>query len=179
MKVTVTTIPTDSLTSHYLPADYTDVFACETEGIHLLSPDDILIAFLTDTPGWVNALFKLRNFLVGFVGLQGSNDLDLTEIENCIRTGSKCGFASVPAKNASETVLLMSDKHLSACLSVHIKNRSESHKAVISLITVVRFNNKLGNVYFFFIQPFHKIIVRSMLKRVILRLPKSDNRKTR
>ena len=39
-----------------------------------------------------------------------------------------------------------------------------------TITTVVKFNNRLGRLYFFFIRPFHKVIIRSMLKRVAKRL---------
>ena len=51
-----------------------------------------------------------------------------------------------------------------------------SEKAITSdeffdmAFTVVKFNNRLGRLYFFFIRPFHKVIIRSMLKRVAKRL---------
>ncbi len=51
MKIKSAPIPTDSLVNKYLPADYLDVFACETTSRTLLTPDDIIISFFTDMPG--------------------------------------------------------------------------------------------------------------------------------
>jgi hypothetical protein len=165
MNVKSTPIPTDSLANKYLPADYLDVFACESTSDTLSTPDDIIISFFTDMPGWVNALFKIRNFLVRFVGLKGG-DNDINQLEECVRTGGKYGFISVPDKNDHETVLLLEDKHLNAYLSVHIAETA-TNKRIVSLITVVHFNNLLGNIYFAVIKPFHKIVVKSMLKRIL------------
>ncbi|MDH6307000.1 hypothetical protein M2459_003675 [Parabacteroides sp. PF5-5] len=165
MIIKCTPIPTDSLANKYLPANYSDVFACEVAGNTSPSPDDIIISFFTDMPAWVKALFRLRNFMVQFVGLKGSNERT-EELKDCIRTGGKSGFISVPDKNNHETVLLLEDKHLNAYLSVHIAN-TDNNKKNVSLITVVHFNNRLGNVYFAIIQPFHKIVVKSMLKRAL------------
>ncbi|MDR1652533.1 MAG: DUF2867 domain-containing protein [Prevotellaceae bacterium] len=39
----------------------------------------------------------------------------------------------------------------------------------ISIITVVHFHNALGKVYFFVIRPFHKIIVKAMIKRLLIK----------
>ncbi len=164
MKVKSTPIPIDSSVNKYLPANYSDVFSCETTS-NTLSPDDIVTSFFTDMPGWVNALFKLRHFLVRFVGLKG-DDGDIRQLEECIRTGGKNGFVSVPDKNDHETVLLLEDKHLNAYLSVYV-TKLNSNKQNVSLITVVHFNKKLGNIYFSIIKPFHKIVVKSMLKRVL------------
>lgn len=165
MRIKSTLIPEDSQVNKYLPADYSDVFACETISNALPTPDDIVISLFTDMPGWVNALFKLRHFLVRFVGLKGG-DSDTNRLKECIRTGGRYGFVSVSDKNDHETVLLLEDKHLNAYLSIHVAETG-INKRIVSLITVVHFNNKLGNIYFAVIKPFHKIVVKGMLKRVL------------
>ena len=176
LKVKKSTIPSGSLTEKYLPADHSDVYACVTDTGKEIIPDDIMVNFWTDFPRWITALFKLRDFLVKFVGLKGSDSSNtayfvhstsMKELENCIRTGGTYDFVSVPAKSANETVLLLSDKHLDAYLSVHVESR-EGHKT-ISAITLVNFNNKLGRFYFFVISPFHGMIVKSLLKRSVKR----------
>jgi len=168
MKVKKSTIPSGSLTENYLPTDYSDVYACVTDTSKEIFPDDIMVNFWTDFPRWVNALFKLRDFLVKFVGLKGSDNDDITKLEKCVRTGEAYSFVSVPAKSCHETVLLLSDTHLNAYISVHIENK-EKHKT-ISAITLVNFNNQLGRVYFFLIRPFHGFIVKSLLKRSVERV---------
>ena len=165
MKVTKTKIPSGSLAEKYIPADYSDVYACVADTAKEIIPDDIMVNFWTDFPNWVNALFKLRDFLVKFVGLKGSESDNLEEFEKCIRTGGTYGFVSVPAKSDKETVLLLSDKHLDAYLSVHVESKV-NHKT-ISAITLVNFKNKLGRVYFFIIRPFHGLIAKSLLKRSV------------
>ena len=102
-----------------------------------------------------------------FVGLKGSDSSNMKEFEKCIRSGKTYAFVSVPAKSANEIVLLLSDRHLEAYLSVHVECR-EKHKT-ISAITLVNFKNKLGRFYFFVIRPFHGIIVKSLLKRSVKR----------
>jgi len=168
LKVKKSTIPSGSLTENYLPADHSDVYACVTDTGKEIIPDDIMVNFWTDFPRWITALFKLRDFLVKFVGLKGSDSSNMKELENCIRTGGTYDFVSVPAKSANETVLLLSDKHLDAYLSVHVESREE-HKT-ISAITLVNFKNKLGRFYFFVIRPFHGMIVKSLLKRSVKRI---------
>lgn len=123
-----------------------------------------MVNFWTDFPIWINALFKLRNFLVKFAGLK-KEEQDLQELEKCIRMGKTYGIASVPAKNDDETVLLLSDSHLDAYISVYVENREE--RKTVSTITLVYFKNRLGRIYFFFVRPFHGAIVKSMLKRAV------------
>jgi len=165
MKVKKSTIPSGSLSEKYFPTDYSDVYAYETDTPKEIIPDDIVVNFWTDFPHWINSLFKLRDFLVKFVGLKGSESNNVKEFEKCIRTGGIYNFVSVPAKSRDETVLLLSDKHLNAYVSVHVESK-EGHKT-ISAITLVNFKNKLGRIYFFFIRPFHGLIVKSLLKRSI------------
>jgi len=165
MKVKKTNILPSSLIGNYLLVDYSDVYACEVDSQKEITPDDVMVSCWIDSPTWINTLFKLRNFMVKFVGLKSSEVDDLKELEKCIRTGTPYGIASVPAKCDNETILLLSDKHLDAYMSVHVESK-EYHKT-ISVITLVYFKNRLGRIYFFVIRPFHGIVVKSMLKRAI------------
>ena len=165
MKVIKSIIPLGSLIEKYLPTDHSDVYACEVNFGKEIIPDDIMVNFWTDFPSWINGLFKLRNFLVKLLGLKGTENCNIKEFEKSIRTGETYNFVSVPAKSNNETVLLLSDKHLNAYISAHIKSEEE-HKT-ISVITLVNFNNKLGRFYFFVIRPFHGLIVKSLLKRSV------------
>ena len=161
MKVKKTAILPNSLVRNYLPADYSDVYTYKVNSEKEIVPDDVMVNFWVDFPAWVNVLFKLRNFLVKFVGLQSSEGSDVQEIEKCIRTGTPYRLASVPAKSDSETVLLLSDRHLGAYMSVFVEDK------VVSLITLVHFKNRLGRIYFFVVRPFHGIAVKNMLKRAV------------
>lgn len=162
MKVKKTRIPSNSLILQYHPADYTDSFQITTEQNIKSSPDDIIISFWIDMPGWINILFQLRNFLVKFVGLENSNDKNVEELKNCIRNSGKYGFIEVPVKDETETVIIMKDKHLDAYMSV-IKEDC----TILYFNTLVHFNNKLGKIYFTLIRPFHSIVVRETIKHTI------------
>ena len=163
-------IPADSLVREYLPADYTDAYCREVTTVKALSPDEMLIRFWTGQPGWVKSLFRLRNFLVRFVGLKGGEGLDTEAFEKSIREGGTYGLSSVRAKNERETVMLLTDKHLDASLSVYVAE--EGAKKRVYAITLVKFRRTLGRVYFFVIRPFHALIVKSMLKRAIKQMLK-------
>ena len=161
MKAKKTGIPAESLVNKYFPVDYEDAYVCEVRSDLQLTPDDIMVRFWTDFPSWVDFLFRIRNFLVKFIGLEGSMN-SIQEFEDCIRTGGKCKIATVTIKSENETVLLLDDKHLDAYISVYIKESPE-HKYVYA-ITLVHFKNRLGRIYFFFIRPFHGLIVKSTFK---------------
>lgn len=165
MKVRNSTIPADSLVNKYLPANYSDAFECEITTEKEITADDIMIAFWTDMPDWINKLFKLRNLLVKPFGLQGG-DGKMQDIKECIRSGGSYNFGSITDKSPRETVMRLEDKHLCAYLSVHIENTGEN-RWKISVITVVHFHYWLGYAYFYTICPFHYLVVRGMLKHVL------------
>jgi hypothetical protein len=169
MKVKKVTIPADSLVRACLPADYSDGYACRVESPRRIDPDLIMIEFWTNSCWWVRGLFRLRDFLVRFVGLQGSGGIELAKFREAILQGGSHRFMSVPAKNDHETVVLLSDKHLDAWLSIHIAEDGGGapYSKTVAALTVVRFRNRLGRVYLFFIRPFHAIIVKTMLRGAI------------
>lgn len=160
MKIKKTDIPESSLLRQYLPADHTDAFRLTADRDIDASPDDMMAGLWLDMPGWVNVMFKLRNFLVKLVGLEGSGG-SLEELEKCIRTGGVYRSVEVPVKSEQETVMIMWDKHLDAYFSI-LKTDDRN----IYVNTLVRYNNKLGKAYFFFIRPFHGLIMRVALKRI-------------
>lgn len=164
MKIIQTPIPDDSMIRNYFPADYSDSFQCTFESDKDITPDDLLVAFWTKSPEWIGALFKIRNNLVKLVGLKGDKT-DSQEIEDCIRNNIDTDLFKVVLKSENETIIRLSDKHLDAYLSAHIKNSGK--EKTVSLITTVQMHNLLGHIYFYSICPFHKIVVKGMIKHTI------------
>lgn len=159
MKIIKTDIPPDSLTQRFLPVDYTDAFACKPETVVGLSADDIQVTLWTAMPGWLNALFKIRDIIVRPFGLEGGNGKErYKDFKEMLYDGKSMKIMSVAAKAENETVLKLDDKHLEAYMSVYVD------QATITVITLVRYHNLLGKTYFFFVKPFHKIVVKNMLK---------------
>lgn len=167
MRTYKTDIPSNSLTRQYLPVDYTDAFACEADNALKLPADEIMIRFWTTSPTWVNALFKLRNALVRPFGLEaGEKDRTSEALREMILSGNgKNGLMSVTDKSSNETVVLLSDKHLDAYMAVYTDETGSGN--TVTVITLVRYRKLLGKIYFFFIRPFHKVIVKSMLKSIL------------
>lgn len=173
MKLTIdkTTVPNNSLVNFYpLRTDYVDVFSIRFENKRN-EPIDYFAKSLLDTlPSWSLILFKLRNFLVKFVGLEGGDIIEM--IEKCrnsdCKVGSKMGIFTINSRNEYEIMFAEKDKHLDFAGSIYL-TRDETNADICDLgfITKVQFNIKLGNFYFFCIKPFHKLIVKSILKRLI------------
>jgi len=101
-------------------------------------------------PKWALLLFKLRNRIVGIFGLKTDRNTEKPDT-----------FFTLIEKKENEIVMGEVDKHLDFKVSI-LKNNAEN---TISLTTIVHFNNIWGNIYFFPVKPFHKIILKAMLKR--------------
>jgi hypothetical protein len=124
------------------------------------TPDSVseITRKLLKAPGWVNALGRLRDFLVRPFGLK-TEEAILKEQAN---SNPEFDFAPVLFRNDNEIIMGMNDKHLYFRLSV-LKSKKEDVDEIY-LTTVVRFNNLGGRIYFAFIWFFHGLIVRTMLK---------------
>ena len=111
-------------------------------------PVDEITGRIFTLPGWIQALLKLRQVLI------------------VKPFGLKTGDHEIPVidKNEHEVVVGEDDKHLYFRISVMKKKTSRG--TGVCLTTIVKFNNLLGKIYFFFIKPFHKQVVKSLLKKV-------------
>lgn len=67
-------------------------------------------------------------------------------------------------RNENEIVMGANDKHLSFRASVLLAKAGD--ETDIFLTTVVRFNNFGGRLYFALIKPFHRLIVKSALRKL-------------
>jgi hypothetical protein len=103
-------------------------------------------------PRWVVLLLKLRNSIVRIFGLKTDKKQEEQD-----------GFFTLIEKNENEIVADETDKHLDFRVSV-MKNETEN---TISLTTIVHFNNVWGRIYFFPVKPFHKIIIKTLLRKYL------------
>lgn len=142
-----------NLIDRYLPADYRDSFCRQIQTNTTISPEKLLIEMFTRTPGWINALHKLRDILVKPFGLEVKREnLDIS--------------GAIKEKTNNEVVLGKDDKHLEFYVSLRLHS-TENNIYRIEVTTIVRYHNRLGRIYFFFVRPIHKLIVPAMLKRVL------------
>ena len=149
-KVTIrTVIPENSVISNgFDRIDYFDTYcAVKSTG----DSAEKIAAEIFKLPKWVNGLMNIRNSIAAIFGLKSNKKA---------REGQTTYF-TVIEKNENEIVMGENDKHLNFRVSVFL-DRANS---LIYLTTLVHFNNFLGRAYFFPVKPFHKIIVKSILKR--------------
>jgi len=116
-------------------------------------------------PAWVNFLMTSRNKIVSIFGLKNIGhlgDLDANKLINEYQVGDRIGIFTLLYLSDSEIILGDSDKHLDVKVSVYTQVK-KSHG--VSISTVVHVHNFLGKIYMFFVEPMHKLIVPSSIKK--------------
>ncbi len=142
-------IPQKSIISNdFGKIDYVDSY-------RITKPVNESIEKITDhifrLPQWAIALMNLRNSLVKPFGLKTDNDIKNEDGR----------FFAIIGKNDDEIAMGESDKHLNFRTSVLV----DKELSYIYLSTIVHYNNNLGKLYFLFVKPFHRIIIKSLLRR--------------
>lgn len=142
-------IDTGGLIDNYLPADYIDSFSNEVETKESITPDAFFNMAFTQFPTWIDWLLKLRNTIVKPL-----------ELDTTSRFSD-----SICDRNDNEIIWGMPDKHLDFHVSMWCGEYRDG-KQELRITTFVKYNNWLGRAYFFIIRPFHRIIIRSILKNI-------------
>ncbi len=123
-----------------------------------ISIEDIYINVFAHSPTWINNLLKIRNKIVEPFGIKAS----VGEIKKeDLKVGGKAGIFRIFAIQKNELIAGEDEKHLNFRVSV-LKT-----DGVLTISTLVQYNNWFGKVYFFIVKPFHKIIVKSMIKNAV------------
>jgi hypothetical protein len=158
--IAVDRIPEKSIIlKNFGKVDYQDTYRIDIEANGTV---DHITTGIFKTPKWVDNLMKLRDYLVRGFGLKTGGKKD-ANIDAFYPIGSKAVYFTVSDRNDSEIVMAESDKHLNFRTSV-MTDRSEAG-TVLYISTIVYFNNFFGRLYFLPVKPFHRIIVKSLLKR--------------
>ncbi|MDO9360799.1 MAG: DUF2867 domain-containing protein [Polaromonas sp.] len=128
-----------------------------------LSATQIYRALTRQTPGWINALMRLRNWIVQLVGLKNLGALYDVPAGEAV-PGKRMGLFEVVSCTPDELVLQDDDKHLVVRLSVFKQVHDAAHDK-LTLSTVVHVHNRLGKVYMLFVGPAHKLIAPAVVRR--------------
>jgi hypothetical protein len=150
---------------YFQNADHIDVKTIESD-IDLRS---FISGMLSYYPWWMVSLYRIREFLVGILGLvrhEKPEILPSIKPEDLSFTpGEKASFFIV--RDAKEDKYWVSetpdDKHLTALFGV-IAEKLSSNCTRYHVFTSVRYLHWTGPVYFNLIRPFHHMVVWSMMK---------------
>lgn len=109
-------------------------------------------------PRWAEALISLRNILVAPFGLKTSGASKTAPRE-------MIGIFPIVSQTPDRLVAGFNDKHLDFRVVVDVAGSDASSRNVTAT-TLVLTHNWLGRTYLAIILPFHRLIVRTMLRQV-------------
>ncbi|MGJ5012384.1 DUF2867 domain-containing protein [Bradyrhizobium oligotrophicum] len=137
-------------------AEFADAFRITTDD-PALNARTAAERMLGHAPWWMVALTKLRNLLVRPFGLKTSG-ADPSNPRPLI------GIFPVVDETPARLVLGFDDKHLD--FRVLIDVASQHATSQVTATTLVETHNALGRTYLAMIRPFHRLVVRAMLRQV-------------
>jgi hypothetical protein len=109
------------------------------------------------TPRWVDALVKLRNLIVTPFGLKTSGAGEAAP-------SGMIGIFPIVSQTPERLVAGFNDSHLDFRVVVDVAPAGAGQ--LVTATTLVRTHNRLGRVYLATIMPFHRLVVRAMLRQV-------------
>jgi hypothetical protein len=108
-------------------------------------------------PRWTLTLLALRDLLVAPFGLKTAATARRTST-------NRIGMFPVLSETPRRIVAGLNDGHLDFRLVVDVIGSGPGRR--VTATTVVLTHNRLGRIYLAIILPFHRLIVRSMLRRI-------------
>jgi hypothetical protein len=132
-----------------------------------LSMTDIYLGIFAHLPGWINWLLVLRTKIVSVFGIKGptSAQLNNVEIKKKYVAGETIALFTLFSRDDNEIVTGGDDKHLD--FRVSVLRLSEDGVSKVVLTTIVTPHNVFGKAYLFFILPFHKFAVRTVMSNAV------------
>lgn len=140
--------------------DYQDVYRINIQTDESV---DSITTKIFSASGWGDSLMKLRDSLVGVFGLKTSKAVK-KNISPRYEVGDKAVLFTVIDRNENEIVMAENDKHLNFRTAVFIERNNTNTDIYLS--TMVKFNNIWGKLYFMPVKPFHKLIIKSLLRKL-------------
>jgi hypothetical protein len=137
-------------------AQFVDAFRIAVEG-RALDARDAAQRMMGRAPRWVDLLLSLRNALVAPFGLKTSGAGEKA-------TGGLIGVFPVLSETPDRLVAGFDDSHLDFRVVVDVAAAGQGQQ--VTATTLVRTHNLLGRTYLAIILPFHRLVVRSLLRQV-------------
>jgi Protein of unknown function (DUF2867) len=138
-------------------AQFIDAFRVEI-GTAGLDARQACVRMMLHGPRWIDALLRLRNLLVRPFGLK-------TSAEGAPAPGGLIGLFPVLSETPEQLVAGLDDSHLDFRIVIDVSGDAASRQ--VTSTTLVRTHNLLGRTYLTLIMPFHKLVVRSKMRRIV------------
>ena len=133
------------------------------------------LAVAARTPRWTQQLMAVRNRLVRLVGLKDLGQLhhahplasggDPRDARS-YRVGDRVGIFLIRHLSDTEVVLGQDDRHLDVQVALTKHPATANAPATVAVSTMVHIHNALGHAYMAVVTPFHRRIVRAMMRRL-------------
>jgi hypothetical protein len=138
-------------------AQFSDAFRVAVDGT-ALDARGAAQKMLGHQPRWIATLMALRDYLVTPFGLKTSNPSNRTTPTDAI------GIFPVLSQSPARLVAGFDDRHLDFRVVVDVARSGPGQQ--VTATTLVLTHNWLGRIYLAIILPFHRLVVRSMLRQV-------------
>jgi hypothetical protein len=150
--------------------DHIDAFCVDIPDADQHSIDYLTAVAFTSFPWWARPLYSLRNLLVRPFSLMTGRIPERREIDPSVvfKTGERAVFFTVIDHTETEVLMGEEDKHLGFRVALLVEDRAGMRS--VCATTLVQYHNALGRWYFKVVKPFHRIIVKSLLRRFARRL---------
>jgi hypothetical protein len=135
-------------------AQFSDAFSVTVDGA-AFDARRAAERMLGRSPRWIDALMGLRDFLVTPFGLKRSPEA---------RTDDTIGIFPVLSDTPNRLVAGFNDSHLDFRVVVDVAASGQGQR--VTATTLVLTHNLLGRAYLAIIMPFHRLVVRAMLRQV-------------
>ena len=147
---------TPTIDPNTLPgAQFADAFRIEI-GDRALNARQAAERMMARQPRWAEALLTLRNILVTPFGLKTSGASSARR--------EMVGIFPIVSEQPERLVAGFNDKHLDFRIVVDVATSGAARQ--VTATTLVLTHNWLGRTYLAVIMPFHRLIVRSLLRQV-------------
>jgi hypothetical protein len=110
------------------------------------------------SPRWIETLLALRNLLVAPFGLKASGGADSGTL-------GMIGMFPVISETPEQLVAGFNDSHLDFRVVIDVAAVGAGRQ--VTATTLVRTHNRLGRCYLAAIMPFHRLVVKTMLRQVV------------
>ena len=137
-------------------AQFADAFRIEVND-RALNARQAAERMIAQQPRWADALVTLRNILVSPFGLKTSG-------ANRTAPREMVGIFPIVSQTPDRLVAGFNDKHLDFRVVVDVATSGAARQ--VTATTLVLTHNWLGRTYLAVIMPFHRLIVRSLLRQI-------------
>jgi hypothetical protein len=161
---TAVALPAQSgVTNFYPTVDLADAYAIALPPDASRDPDVLARFIFSHQPAWIKQLTRVRDVIVAGFGLKTAKHLGT--LVSAPHAG-RLGIFKIDKTSETEIIVGEDDTHRDFKVSV-LCSRAPVPASGSTLIvsTVVHCHNRLGHVYLFVIAPFHRMVVKSSLRR--------------